>query len=137
MKRHELVVGKGEGFTLIEVLVAFSILSLTLAALFSLLSSGTRSTRVADEYGAAVVWAESKLAQLGVSEPLRAGTTRGYFDERFHWQLQVTKRPPRRTALSLQEHEWDLLDIALRVQWQSLGTERDIALSTMRLVARE
>ncbi len=136
MKRHELVVGKGEGFTLIEVLVAFSILSLTLAALFSLLSSGARSTRVADEYDDAVVWAESKLAELGVSEPLRVGTTRGYFDKRFQWVLQVSKRPSRQIALSL-DNEWDLLDIVLRVQWQSIGTERELSLSTMRLVARE
>ncbi len=125
-----------KGFTLIEVLVAFSILSLTLAAIFSLLSSSSRSTRVADEYSRAVVWAESKLAQLGVSEPLRLGTARGSFDEDYRWELQVVKRPSREAMHSIM-YEWALLDVSLRVSWESMGQERDLILNTARLVGGE
>ncbi len=121
-----------KGFTLIEVLVAFSILSLTLSALFALLSAGTRNTRVADEYGRAVVWAESKLAQLGVSEPLRSGVSRGRFDADYQWELRVEKRPLQEVVL-FADYEWDLLDVTLRVWWQSMGRERDLSLSTVRL----
>ncbi len=125
---------KVKGFTLIEVLVAFSILSLTLAALFSLLSSGTRNTRVADEYSRAVVWAESKLAEIGVSEPLRSGVRRGRVDSHYQWELRVEKRPPREMGV-FTDYEWELFDLTLRVWWLSMGQERDLALSTVRLAA--
>lgn len=136
MKRYRQVFRRSAGFTLIEVLVAFSILSLTLATLFSLLSTGARSTRVADEYGEAVVWAESKLAELGVSEPLRVGTRRGSFDARYRWELRIAKRLPHDISV-MRENEWDLLDVSLRVWWGSVGGERDLAISTARLVARD
>lgn len=132
MKSERTVTGGSQGFTLIEVLVAFSILSLTLAALFSLLSTSTRNTRIAGEYGDAMVHAESMMAQLGVTGPLRTGTTRGHFDDDFMWTLQVTKRP-RRERLERREINWDLLDVTLRVSWRSMGGERDVELSTIRL----
>lgn len=136
MKSRRTTLDITKGFTLIEVLVAFSILSLTLAALFSLLSAGTRSTRVAGEYGDAMVHAESMLAQLGVTEVLRPGTTRGRFDEDFMWTLTVTKRP-RTEHPERREIKWDLLDVTLRVSWRSMGGERDVELSTVRLAAGE
>lgn len=113
--------------------MAFSILSLTLAALFSLLSTSSRSIRVASDYSQAVVWAESKLAQLGVSEPLRIGAIRGSFDEHYRWELRVVKRPTRRLRREM-EHEWELLDVTLRVGWESMGQQRDLVVNTARLV---
>ncbi len=134
-KRSKLGTSTLRGFTLIEVLVAFSILSLTLAALFALLSAGTRNTRVADEYSRAVVFAETKMAELGVTAPLRSGTTQGRFDEDYLWELRVGK--PLRHEVSLDpDEEWELLELTLRVAWQSMGQERDITLSTLRVVAR-
>lgn len=131
-----VVAAKDKGFTLIEVLVAFSILSMTLAALLSLLSTGARNTQIADEYSRAVVWAESRLAELGVTRPLRKGVTHGSFDADYQWELRVIKRPPRKTSISM-DKEWDTLDVTLRIWWLSMGQERELSLSTVRLVAEE
>lgn len=118
--------------------MAFSILSLTLAALFALLSAGTRSTQIATEYNAAVVWAESKLTELGVSEPLRIGTASGRYDAKYSWQLRVARGARQGTMPPIEEEgEWELVDVSLRVWWQSLGGERDLTVSTVRLLARE
>jgi len=127
---------KPKGFTLIEVLVAFSILSLTLAAVFALLSSGTRSTHVSDEYNQAVVLAESKLDELGITEPLRTGLFKGRFDATYQWELQVDKRQ-RENLDPHADYAWDMLNVTLRVWWLSMGDERDITLSTIRLVGQE
>jgi len=124
------------GFTLIEVLVAFSILSLTLAAVFALLSSGTRSTHISDEYSKAVVLAESKVAELGITEPLRPGTLRGRFDSSYQWELHVNKRV-RKNVDPYADYPWDVLNVTLRVWWKSMGEERDITLSTLRLAGNE
>lgn len=125
-----------KGFTLIEVLVAFSILSLTLAALFSLFSTSTRNTQVGDEYSYAVLLAESKLAELGITEPLRPGFTRGRFDGSFQWEMRVDKQARRETG-QYDEFNWDVLDVSLRLWWDSVGQERELTLSTIRLVARD
>lgn len=124
------------GFTLIEVLVAFSILSITLAAVFALLSSGTRNTRISSEYSQAVVLAESKLDELGITETLRTGTTRGRFDATYQWELKVDKRQ-RENPYPHVDYHWDMLNVTLRVWWQSMGEERDITLSTIRLMGQE
>lgn len=131
-----MVASKLQGFTLIEVLVAFTILSLTLAALFALLSAGARNTQVADEYSRAVVLAESKMAELGVSEPLRSGLTVGRFDSTYQWELRMDKQL-RREINSHTDYGWEVLDVSLRVWWQSMGQERDLTLSTLRLVGQE
>ena len=48
------------GFTLIEVLVALMILSLSLAIIFSIFSVGLRGRRAAEEYEQATLLAEVK-----------------------------------------------------------------------------
>lgn len=124
------------GFTLIEVLVAFSILSLTLAAVFALLSSGTRNTRISDEYSKAVVLAESKMAELGVTDPLRTGLTRGRFNSTYTWEMRVTMQQ-RQREYPHEDYAWDILNVNLKVSWLGMGDERDLTISTMRLAPRE
>jgi len=124
------------GFTLIEVLVAFSILSITLAAVFALLSSGTRNTRISDEYSQAAVLAESKLDELGITEPLRTGLSKGRFDSTYQWELRVAERQ-RENPDPHADYAWDILNVTLRVWWESMGEERNITLSTIRLMAQE
>ncbi len=63
------------GFTLIEVLAAFVILSLTLASAYAALTGGLRWERRAGETASAVLLARSHLAEAGVSRPLAAGVT--------------------------------------------------------------
>lgn len=67
--RHE------RGFTLIEVLVAFVILSLTLASTYAALTGGLTWERRAGETASGVLIARSYLAEAGVSRPLAAGTS--------------------------------------------------------------
>lgn len=123
---------KCQGFTLIEVLVAFSILSMSLSVLFALLSTGSRNTQVSDEYNRAVVLAESKLDELGVTKPLHTGLTSGVFDSTYHWELRVERRLRRDKDFD-RDLDWKLFDVSLRVWWQSMGQERDISLATIRL----
>lgn len=61
------------GFTLVEVLAAFVILSLTLASAYAALTGGLRWERRAGETASAVLTARSYLAEAGVSRPLAEG----------------------------------------------------------------
>ena len=63
------------GFTLVEVLAAFVILSLTLASAYAALTGGLRWERRAAETASAALLARSYLAEAGVSRPLAEGVS--------------------------------------------------------------
>ncbi|MEZ5584104.1 MAG: type II secretion system protein [Candidatus Competibacteraceae bacterium] len=79
------------GFSLLEVLVAFAILSLTLGVLLQVFATGLRNTANAEDYTRAVLQAESLLAQVGITLPVES--QQGEIDERFQWTITVTPFP--------------------------------------------
>ncbi len=77
------------GFTLLEVLIAFVILSLTLATVLGALSTGLRSLGSAEEAELAVLRAQSKLAAVGQLEPLSASRSDGAFADGASWEVAI------------------------------------------------
>ena len=77
------------GFSLLEVLVAFAILAVSLGVLMQIFSLGLRNVAVEEGYTRAVLLAESKLAGLGIEEPLQPGETTGSFDDEYRWHVTV------------------------------------------------
>jgi general secretion pathway protein I len=77
------------GFTLLEVLIAFVILSLTLAAVFGAFSTGLHSLGTAEDAELAVLRAQSKLESAGLIEPLAASQTNGDFADGAGWQVDI------------------------------------------------
>jgi general secretion pathway protein I len=119
------------GFSLLEVLVAFSILSLSLATLFALFGSGVRSTAVARDYQQALVVAESRMAYLqGVTaQQLKMESAQGETPDGYYWKSAVTpleQEPPVVAGFTLYQLE-------VQVSWQEGGHARQIDLATLRL----
>ena len=78
------------GFSLLEVLVAFVILSLVATALFRLFSGALNNASAADDYSRAVLVAESVLAETAAARPLREATAQGAADDgRIEWTTRV------------------------------------------------
>ena len=69
------------GFSLLEVLVAFVILSLVVTALFRLFSGALVNASAADDYTHAVLVAESALAEAAAAVPLVEATNSGSADD--------------------------------------------------------
>src|ERR1700690_801183 len=61
---------RAAGFSLLEVLAAFVILALVGTALFRVFSGALGNVAASDEYSRATLYAESRLAGLGVETPL-------------------------------------------------------------------
>lgn len=78
------------GFSLLEILIAFSILVLSLGILLKIFSGGVNTAGVAEEYTTAVQIAESLMAQTGVESPLQQGETTGLENEKYYWRVSVT-----------------------------------------------
>jgi general secretion pathway protein I len=77
------------GFTLLEVLVAFTILAVGLVALLRAFSSGLRGLDAAETASIAVQHARSKMAEVGSVIPLEPGAEEGAFDDGFRWRVAI------------------------------------------------
>lgn len=119
------------GFSLLEVLVAFSILSLALATLFTLFGTGVRGTTVARDYQQALLVAESRMAFLqGIAaQQLKAESEQGETPDGYLWKSAVTpleQESPVVAGVALYQLE-------VQVSWQEGGHARQIDLATLRL----
>ena len=124
-----------QGFSLLEVLVAFSVLSLTLAVVLQIFSTGLRAGVLSEEYARATALAESKLAELGRLGPIQETTEEGAFDEIYRWQLDVN--PPdwweevEREQIPVIPYE-----VHVTVLWTGPNRQRSLRLSTLRVVPK-
>ncbi len=82
---------RNRGFTLIEVLIAFTILAVVLAVAFGGIMSGLSQERAARSTGARVLAARSIFAQLGVEVPLSEGVIEGRLATGEMWQVSVRR----------------------------------------------
>lgn len=79
------------GFTLMEVLVAFVVMTLSLGVILNILSLAMRTTRSADLQQQALLLAESAFAQLQADPALAPGRYHGASDTPLVWQAEVTE----------------------------------------------
>ena len=122
---------RSRGFTLLELLVAFVILALSLGVLLGIFSAGLRNTGMAADYTRAVALAESRLAELGVTSPLAPGSTEGIHGERFRWRSEVVELDPAAGAEGFDTAR--LYRAEVEVSWDSLLGLRTVSLATLRI----
>ena len=128
-------VNKQQGFSLLEILIAFSILALSLGILLKIFSAGFNTAVVAEDYTAAVQIAESLMAKTGVETPLQANQASGMENEKYHWLVEVTPfefnpenvDPTALTAV--------LFKVKVTVSWGDDNVnDRQIELTTLKLI---
>ena len=123
------------GFTLIEVVVAFLLLSVVLVTVFEIFSRGLSRAGELDDYGQALVIAQARLAAVGVETPIAEGATAGNSDDgRFHWSVSIARSVQGGNPNRPIQGGYQLYQVESRVNWNSsAGPERSIALSTLQL----
>jgi general secretion pathway protein I len=82
------------GFTLIELVAAFVIFALGFGILLQILTGALRTTAQSAENSRAEMWAQSLLDTQGIGAPLAEGSSSGRFDERYSWELSITRYDP-------------------------------------------
>jgi general secretion pathway protein I len=128
-------VNKQQGFSLLEILIAFSILALSLGILLKIFSAGVDTAEVAEDYTAAVQIAQSLMAKTGVETPLQADQSSGLENEKYHWLVEVIPfefnpdnvEPTAITAV--------LFKVKVIVSWGDDNTDdRQVKLTTLKLI---
>jgi len=103
---------RNKGFSLLEILVAFSILAISLGILLKIFSSGVNTAMIAEEYTVATQIAESLMAKTGIEEPLLVGENSGTEVEKYHWRVTVENSPN-----PADDEDTGLLAVQVIVQW--------------------
>ncbi len=130
------------GFSLLEILVAFTVFAVVAATAMQIFSSGVNGATVAQKYARAAQYAESKLAAVGVEEALKEGTRDGKFDDDFRWRVEVRRfdDPVPREQQSIdfeKNHFVQLFEVIATVTFTTDDSrERNVVLSTLQLAPR-
>jgi general secretion pathway protein I len=131
------------GFSLLEVLVAFVILSLVATALFRLFSGALVNASAADDYTHAVLVAESALTEAAAAVPLVETSNSGSADDgRISWTTRVTTYNPPGISPDVERvaeaMPMRLYRITADVTFTApSGGTRTFALATLRLGPRD
>jgi general secretion pathway protein I len=125
------------GFTLLEVMIAFVIAALAIAALLQAGGTGLSATSTAALYGQALSHAQSHLEAAAHGAPLAPSDHQGDDGGGFHWRVRVTPaasttiqrvgtvpRPPLTVTL---------YTIGVWISWQSGGHVRQVHLETQQI----
>lgn len=128
---------KQQGFSLLEILIAFSILALSLGILLKIFSGGVNSAIVAEDYSAAVQIAESLMAVAAVEKPLQAGQESGLENDKYYWLVEVSPFQFNPENVGLETMTVALFKIKVTVRWgddNAGGDGRQIALTRLKLI---
>ena len=120
------------GFTLLEVLVALSILAFSYGAILQILGGAASKAALAGDYRRALIVAESRLDYAAANMSNRGVETSGITSDRFHWSLSY--EASHQFLLEGLPIRYMPVTIEVRVSWDgAAGQERSVQLSTLRL----
>ena len=131
------------GFSLLEVLAAFVILSLFATSLFGLFSGALGNASAADDWSRALLVAQSRLAAAASVQPLAEASDTGTEDEgRIRWETRVGPWDPPEVDPELarisEAMTTRLYRVEVDVRFPGIaGGERTISLATVRLAAKD
>ena len=129
---------KQHGFSLLEILVAFSILAVSISILLNIFAKGVTTAGVAEDYTAAVQIAESLMAKTGVEKPLQAGEFSGVEQHKYHWRVIVQPSQLNLEAVDMTMATTALFKVSVIVNWGDDDIHpRQVKLVTLKLVNKQ
>lgn len=125
-------VQREQGFSLLEILVAFVVMGLVVGTLLQLFGTSMRNVALSDEYSFAVQVAESRLQAVGSEIKVEQGSETGT-EEGTPYRWEVNMEPVELLedqddfSLSVQPYQ-----VSVTVNWESNGKQRQFMLSSLR-----
>ncbi len=120
------------GFSLLEVLVAFSLFAVSFSILLQIYSKGASSARLSDEYATAVIIAQSSMAHIGIETFPDTGL---HEESNGEYQISINIRESDDDDGNYfqKEKTFSKPDILLNVSWQHKGKSHSIQMNSMKL----
>ena len=123
------------GFTLLEVMIALTILGLGVVILLQIFSMGLRLGARSAEHTAAVTSGARVMDELLARKKLVEGWQSGTVGADGRWNAQVQAVRDSQTELILSS-PWTLKEVSLEVTVIEAGRERRVELKTLRLIQK-
>ena len=121
------------GFTLLEVLVATSIMGIAIAVILQLFSANLRNISDSSDYVAAATRAEVKMMEVLDNHSLLEKSYSEITNDGYRMDIAITETLKERTE-NLQVR---LFEIALTVRWTKGTKEKSMTLRSMKVVRKE
>ena len=123
------------GFALIEILVAVSVLAISLVVIFQLFSGGLKSRQLSEQYARGVFHAREKMAEMLLTPDLSEGEIQGEFEDAYEWQAVITRVVSEEgEAKNLPVN---LLNIRMRINWREGEKKKSFVIDTLKAVEKE
>jgi len=116
------------GFTLLEVLIAFAILSVAVVAVIQGFAQGLRLLKTAGDHQQAALLADQKTREMVTPVEGRDQGKEGNYD----WERTVTVEPAPDLARTPATAKWHVYRIDVKVSW---GDKRAVEIVSMRTAA--
>jgi general secretion pathway protein I len=125
---------KEQGFSLLEVLIAFAIMAISVTLLLRLFSGSSAVISITDDYTNAILIGESLLEEIGSSATIQPGVREGHVSNRYRWTLSITPYPISPSLLqsgmnAAPSPYW----VIAEVQWGEGVNQRSFSLKSLRL----
>lgn len=128
---------RAKGFSLIEVLVAMTLLTMAFAVLFSLSSRSLDGMRRAEDTERRVELARNKLDQMKLISDLEPGDrATGQWDDGTRWMIAVTPflDPSREAGAGAPLRLDAMLQVRLALEWSGRSGQQSWFVDTYRMV---
>jgi general secretion pathway protein I len=122
------------GFALIEILVAVSVLAITLVVIFQLFSGGLKSRKLSEHYARGVFHAREKMAEILLTPDLSEGEIQGGFEDAYEWQAVITRVVSDDNEEKLPVN---LLNIKIQINWREGEKEKSFVIDTLKVAEKE
>ena len=118
------------GFTLLEVLVALAILSLTVVVSIQGFAQGLRLLKLSGDHQAAMLIADLKAREVTIPKEGREDGTEGAFT----WERTVKVLPSPDLDIPGRAVKWHVYEIDVKVKWGERSV-RTVEIATLRTLA--
>jgi len=144
-KIHELetkviILSSQKGFTLLEILLAVTILGLAVTVIMQQFSAGLRIGRLSNTYTTATIYAKQKLEELQVEEEIKEKEDSGSFEDGYSYRVSVTLYEDyfEEEDEGLFEHlPLEMYRLESVVWWDEGEKEKSITLTTLKTVKKK
>ena len=134
------------GFTLLEVILAFTLLAASLGILIAILSGGLAQVKNAGDASEASLHAQSLIDEVGVLEVIEPLRSSGNFERgRYRWNLEITEvddpvptvvpdtGAPPAESVGLQLGAPVVYRVQVDVEWGEGEYARNVSFATLRV----